>query len=258
MTEQLIPRSPFLPRRGVAPDDIPDCPDCRGTLRPWGGWRNEGGQLAECGTCSCFFGVVLLPRIRYAMVDATMGVWHASVHRLPTEVQHDAAELIAWRQRKPPPGSLVLSTGYGDRPITMIGDWCRLMLRHQWDESSVQEDELPFLLAFRQEDLNIPASEPLPKGSYETENPDSDLAPDAFRLHCGLSMIQHLAQEHPDACWRALDQQFTENGHRWLPRMDTTRGHNLLASFFLGSPMPTTVGPGLARLVGKKFPFRQR
>ena len=142
----------------------------------------------------------------------------------------------------------------------MIGDWCRLALRHHWQETrvgSIQED-LRFLLAFRQEDLVIQAAASVPKGSYETENPDSDLAPAAFRLRCGDSMIEHLAREHPGETWRALDRELRDNGPRWLPRMDSTRGHNLLAGLFLRSPLPDDASPELSAWVGARFPFRAR
>ncbi len=260
MTQPILPTDAFAPRCPIGPDELPPCPGCQGSLRPWGHWQLQGGQLADCQACGGFHAVVLLPRVRYAMVDATVGVWHTSVHPLPPALQRQATPLIAARDRQPHPPLLALRSDAGDAPVDMIADWCRLALRHHWGWSSADTvgEELRFLLAFRQEDLVIPAATPVPKGSYETENPDSDLAPDAFRLRCGSSLITRLVQEHPEACWRALDTELLERGHDWVPRMDVTRGHNVLARLFLHRTMPADVSPALAAFMDERFPFRQR
>lgn len=260
MTEPILPTQPFMHGQGVQPADIPPCPGCGGPLRPWGPWRAAGGQLADCGYCCSFFGVVLLPRVRYAAVDATTGVWHSSVHRLDAEVLADAAELIAWRDATPSLHAFSIHTAFGDSPLAMIGDWCRLALRHHGNVDRPEDlaGDVAFLLAFEEERLALPASSPIPTGSMGEENPDSELAPDHYRLRCGASLVSHLARTHPEACWRALEDQLARNGPSWTPRLDDVRGRDLLAPFFLRSPMPASVSPELGRFVATRFPFRRR
>ena len=197
MLEPVLPADPFAAGGPVRPEHIPACPGCGGGLRPWGVWRARGGQLADCRACRTFHGVVLLPTVRYAMVDATDGVWHSSAHPLPAAAQLDAVALIAGRDSAPDPARRALRSGHGDAPLTMIGDWCRIILSLHWQQPAPPDESLAFLLAFREEDLVIEAAAPIPAGGSGTENPDQDLAPGAFRLRCGSSLIERMARSHP-------------------------------------------------------------
>ncbi len=216
-------------------------------MRPWGFWHASGGQLASCGGCDRSVGVVLLPRFRYAMVDAVVGVWHASAHALPVEVPPSSV---------PTEGSRDLPAEFGAEPLSMLGHWCavaRWLDRHEPDARDVAA-VLRFLLAYREEELVVPAERPIPKGGYETENPDRDVAPDAYRLHGGVSLADHLARHHGSACWAALEAAYVDLGPAWVPRMDQPRGHNLLAPLFLRSPMPPGMSPSFVEFVGGRFP----
>lgn len=251
MPNPVLPADPFA-TGPVRLEHIPACPCCGGGLRPWGPWRAAGGQLADCRSCRSLHGVVLLPTVRYVMVDATEGVWHASAHPLPPEAQHP--DLVAGREREPPAESLAPRAELGDPPQAMLGDWCRLVLGYHWERAVPPERALAFLLVFREEDLSFDAASPIPTGGPGRENPDSDLAPGAFRLRCGVALLERLTRSDPGACWQALDTHHPT----WLPRTATPRGHNLLAPLFLRSPMPATVSPELAAFVEAKFPFRPR